>query len=330
VNPLFRFPLGERVAADKTADVTKRTQPSRPFPREANTPIGGPLIPQSAFSLIEIMVTVGLLSLIILGLVAMFSQTQRAFKTSMSQADVLESGRAVAEMLSRELSEITPSYVPFTTNMMVIVDTNHLQDLPGTSIKRTNTLDKFFFLTKYNMDWTGIGYEVLPTSPGAAVGTLYRYSANARRFDARLLSSNFLYVARNGFVTNRVVDGVVHFKITPFAKNGYPLFREFGYTNALYSTNQNRPFYFATLTNSDVAPSYYFPDQLSYNFFSNTVPAFVELELGVLEKQTLDRYRALPTNDVSQLESFLATRAAQVQIFRQRIPIRNVDLSVYQ
>ena len=44
---------------------------------------------ERAFSLIEIMVTVGLLSFIILGLLAMFNQTQRAFKSSITQIFIL-------------------------------------------------------------------------------------------------------------------------------------------------------------------------------------------------------------------------------------------------
>src|SRR5947207_12610645 len=52
------------------------------------------------FSLIEIMVTVSLLTFIILGLLLMFNQTQRAFRTGMTQTDVLEAGRATMDMLS--------------------------------------------------------------------------------------------------------------------------------------------------------------------------------------------------------------------------------------
>ncbi len=62
-----------------------------------------------AFSLIEILVVIGLLSVIILGLLAMFNQTQRAFRTGMTQVDVLASGRAASDMIARELSQITPA-----------------------------------------------------------------------------------------------------------------------------------------------------------------------------------------------------------------------------
>jgi len=276
------------------------------------------------------MVTVGLLSFIVLGLVAMFSQTQRAFRSSLTQVDVLEGGRAATDMLARELAEIAPSYMPFTTNVMGLVDTNHLQELPGTTVQRTNEFQKFFFLTRLNMDWTGIGYQVLPEAPGAGVGTLYRHVATARRYNASLLSSNFLYVSQNNLLTNRIVDGVVHFKVTPFAKNGYPFVSDFGYTNAFYSTNRFFPRYFAAVANSDAIANRYFQDRISFNFFSNAVPAYVELELGILERQALERFRSLPPNNPAVRQQFLSGRAAQVHLFRQRIPIRNVDLSVYQ
>ena len=55
------------------------------------------------------MVTVALLSFIILGLLAMFTQTQRAFRGSMKQVDVMSAGRAVTDMLARELREMAPS-----------------------------------------------------------------------------------------------------------------------------------------------------------------------------------------------------------------------------
>ena len=57
--------------------------------------IGPARLRRGAFTLIEIMVTVALLSFIILGLMAMFHQTQRAFRNSITQTDVLEGARAL-------------------------------------------------------------------------------------------------------------------------------------------------------------------------------------------------------------------------------------------
>src|SRR5262245_6044945 len=67
------------------------------------------LLLQAAFSLIEIMVVMGLLTVIILGLMMMFNQTKKAFTAGMTQVDVLENGRTVTEMIARELSQIVPN-----------------------------------------------------------------------------------------------------------------------------------------------------------------------------------------------------------------------------
>jgi hypothetical protein len=54
----------------------------------------------------------------------------------------------------------------------------------------------------------------------------------------------------------------------------------------------------------------------------------VEFELGVLEPQTLARYRSIP--DVTTQSNFLASHAGNVHLFRQRIAIPNLDPSAYQ
>lgn len=280
-----------------------------------------------AFSLIEIMVTVGLLSFIVLGLVAMFSQTQRAFKTSLTQVDVMESGRSLAEILGREVAQMTPSSMRNTTNFMVLVDDTGYQALPGSTVQRTNVLQKFFFLSQINQDWTGIGYQVVPDRPGSPVGTLYRHQGQARRYFVQGLSSNFLTAAYSGRITNRVVDGVVHFKVTPYAPNGFPFVSDVNFTNAFYRTNRLQPNLYAALTNADSYPVY--PGVYNFRFMSNALPAYVELEFGLLERQALERFRALPTNNLSVLTNFLANNVAQLHLFRQRVPIRNVDLSAY-
>src|SRR5262249_48335057 len=150
-----------------------------------------------AFSLIEIMVTVGLLSFIVLGLLAMFNQTQRAFRASMAYTDVLESGRLVMDMIAREMEQATPARMPYgtnrfgaTTNFFVELSPGFnrplFQGLPGTTLagnsqeQRTNILQRFFFLIRQNQDWIGTGYQVIPDYPNSPVGTLYRFSATNR------------------------------------------------------------------------------------------------------------------------------------------------------
>lgn len=273
------------------------------------------------------MVTVGLLSFIVLGLVAMFSQTQRAFKTSLTQVDVMESGRSLAEILVQELAQMTPSSMS-TTNFMVETDAVGYQGLPGTTTVRTNVLQKFFFLSQINQDWTGIGYHVIPDRQGSPVGTLYRYQSlrPARRYFVPRLASDYLQTLYAGLVTNRVVDGVVHLKVTPYALNGFPFVGNV--SNVFYRTDHLIPNEYARLTNA-IGFSVQ-PGLDDFYFLSNSVPAYVELEFGLLERQALQRYRSLPTNNPSILTNFLADNVAHLHLFRQRIPIRNVDLSAYQ
>src|SRR5216684_7047424 len=74
------------------------------------------------FTLIELLVAVTLMSFIVLGLLAMLTTTQRAFRGSLNQTDVEESGRIATEMIVRELQQMTPSQAPGTTNFSVELD----------------------------------------------------------------------------------------------------------------------------------------------------------------------------------------------------------------
>jgi len=88
---------------------------------------------------------------------------------------------------------------------------------------------------------------------------------------------------------------------------------------SLISTNQ-----FVRITNSlFIAPG----DVEFYGFSNNVVPAYVELEVGVLEPAVLKRLNSIPSA-ITQ-SNFLASHVGNVQVFRQRIAVRNVDPSVY-
>lgn len=286
------------------------------------TPIERPVRAQlAAFSLIEIMVAVSLLTLIVLGLVFMFSQTQRAFVTSMAQVDVLENGRAISDLLSSELAEMAPTHLPLTTNFLAEYDDVSFvqplyQELPPGGTRRTNVVQRFFFLTRENQDWIGHGYYVLPPYGNAGVGALYRHVTSARGWNASLLSSNFFHALRNGLVTNRVADGIVHLRLIPYDVKGRRI-DPFSWTNTA-SVNVTNGW-------SPVVPG-----MINYYFLSNAVPASVELEVGILEKEAYERFKALGNANAVNQRGFLSNSAAQVHLFRQRIPIRNVDPSVYK
>jgi type II secretory pathway pseudopilin PulG len=281
---------------------------------------------RSAFSLIEILVAAALLTFIVLGLMAMFNQTQRAFRSSMTQTDVLESGRATLDMLARELEQMAPSQEAFTTNFLAEPSAwfskATLQDMPGTEASRTNTIQKFFFLTRFNTEYVGVGYQVMPESPefaGDGVGSLYRFAEGLpTRFGAQLLCRDFYNVSVSNM--NRIADGIVHLRVRAFDAAGRLIAQEL----------PRFPDYTVAYTNMSVgSPAVTVRgDQAAIFMTSNAVPAFVELELGVLEPQILRRYRSIQ-NITARLD-FLARYAPNVHVFRQRIPVRNVDISAYQ
>jgi hypothetical protein len=293
-----------------------------------------------AFSLIEIMVTVGLLTFIILGLLLMFNQTQRAFRAGMTQTDVLEAGRATMDLLARELEQMSPSQFPDvilngyrfrTTNFFVEPWPDPkwarplVQELSGNGESRTNLLQRFFFLSKVNQDWISTGYEVWPDDANNYVGTLYRFNLTNT---PRGWSLTNIYDFENSPQTNlsRIADGIVHLRLRAFAKNGYLITtNRFTGTNASYALAANAPY--TNMLNGIVYNSGNDVRQSACYFMSNALPGYLELELGILEPRILQKYRSIGVAAAAQ--QYLSNHAAQVHIFRQRIPVRNVDLSAY-
>ena len=53
-------------------------------------------VTRRAFTLVEMLVTLALLSLIVLALMTVFNSTQNAFRASLTETDILESGRTLA------------------------------------------------------------------------------------------------------------------------------------------------------------------------------------------------------------------------------------------
>jgi prepilin-type N-terminal cleavage/methylation domain-containing protein len=287
------------------------------------------------FSLIEILVVVALLSGIILGLLAMFDQTKKAFTTGMTQVDVLEGGRSAMEIISRELSQMSPA--PYDSNAVTfyaeIPPVAPLwQPLPGNNPElRRNVLEEMFFLTREGNSWKGIGYWVGAPDPPATTGvapgnalaaaqqgwgTLYRFQTNSvfRTSYPWQFYSNYNNFNLRTQRMSRIIDGVVHFKVRAYDPRGIWI------TNNLAATNSIvRPIDQSNFVTNEVE---------YYQFWNDTVPAFLELELGVLEARTLARARSIP--DATARRNYLQEQVGRVHIFRTRVPVRNVDPAAYQ
>lgn len=316
---------------------------------------------RQGFSLIEMLVAVGLLSVVILALYAMFDQTQRALRGSAGQIDVFEGSRSALELLTRDLEQARPAGVfdgpHFLTRLSVVP--NLIEDQDTLFQERQPVLQEFFAVRNVtDQQWSAFGYfiasEINPaqrTTP--PIGTLYRYED--RGDDERIPGENVMtntpvrfnvrgrsaapslvrHVLERPFAgetatmwpyrTNsaRVLDGVLSFKITPYDAVGRPY-------NIFYPTNQ-LPFRPNGVPVSNPAVPRLVPVLLNHvqgglltetTFSGTAMPTYVEVEVDALEPRLLEQYRALPEN-ASIRNRFLTNNLSRIQSFRQRVPLRS-------
>ena len=254
-----------------------------------------------ALTLLEMMISMTLLAVIMVGLLAMFSHTQKALHIAATQTDVFENARGAIQLVSRDLSEMTAPATPEVTSATGLMVDNPagrltLYNPGGTAPTQPLYFTEAFWLSHVNDLWTGIGYFVEGTNYG--VGTLYRHSETASGPSVgNGLLDNFINPGLGSKNTNRVSDGIVHFQLTAV----YP----FADTN-LKTTN--------FVSSSDF-------------LFSNVLPAFVDIDLGVLEPGTLKQFEALVSLGTQAGEDsakrFLTNHVGKIHFFRERVPIRN-------
>lgn len=306
----------------------------------------------SAFTLVEVIVVMALLILIVTALMTVFSNTQRAFRSSITQSDILENGRATMELMAADLRGMTPSYglsigtnnaltngfayYPlnfFATNNFVNYEPL-IQPLVGSdnNVQRTNLLDYFFILGRQNTEWIGVGYVVNTyTVPSSSLYPLYRFYAQTNiEANPAGLFNTFQTEINFGQWTNmsHLMDGVVGLTVRAYNTNGVWLTNGYNFrqTNVVRNTWFTPPY--------PPGPG----GEVGFTFYSNAVPASVQIELATLEDRTLQRAESLGVsqtnayyapNNLAQW-SYLTNRANAVHIFRQRVSIPLVDPSAYQ
>ena len=192
--------------------------------------------------------------------------------------------------------------------------------------------------------------------PVTGLGTLVRYETPLTNRDYAFPSTNLF----SRYVTNlpnlgaqgaslppktnfsEVAQGIVHFRVLPYDTSGqlmdyngtnidstYRLVRSGPLGNLKYPLsnllvpNSDKNATNATVILGQGSQS----DKLAQaaSFRSNALPAYLELELGVLEPDALRTYNQMLKDDQpAQAKAFLEKRIAKVQIFRKRIPLRTV------
>jgi hypothetical protein len=266
----------------------------------------------------ELLVAVTLLAVIIAGLTMMFNETKRAFRRSANQVDVLDNGRAALGLLTQWLQEMAPSQasnvINFYTgpaNLPV-----HYQLLPDGTNYRANVLQDLFVLTRANnhdlgiSEWRAVKFAFDPyESWNLGVATLLLRTNVAPASDPALVASPPLVRApatNGGF--RRVMDGVVHLRVLAYDAAGHLVTND--PPSALVLTNAANP------------------GVVAYELWSNALPAYVDVELGILEPQTLAQFNVFAETSLTNAANFLRNRAGRVHLFRQRVPIRSENRSL--
>jgi len=272
---------------------------------------------EDAFTLVEVMVVVVLLSLIVLALMAVFNTTQQAFRASITQTDVLEGGRAAMDLMAEDLRELSPSLQNNAVNFYAANASGYpLVQSFLTGGQRTNVMENFFILKRNNQTWSGVGYAVYVTPTN--LYSLYRFSmsTNVAASSPLALYNIFTNDVYSGAWTNlsHLMDGVVQLTVRAYDNQG------------IWMTNG-----YPSPTNATVANVQFYPPafgEIGFCMTNNALPASAEIEMGVLEDRTLRRAESLSGNVTAQ-SNYLAGAAAQVHLFRQRVAVPNVDPSVY-
>jgi hypothetical protein len=314
-----------------------------------------------AFSLLEMMLVVTMLTMIVYMLYSVFDQIQRALRSNTSQVDIMETGRATLDLVSRELQGLEksglvnplwmvppPPFVPSTSRLEESRPNFLLQLGYDVSAKQltmplvdgttwTNVLDDCFFLSRSNNIWVATAYLVGgltndPKSPAALVFTTNRVDVARVGALVRVTTSTTNWMARhqlravdiddmmyNLFRVKQgrlpgtnvslalMADGIVHFRLRPLDLNGRPITNTWpDLTARIERTSVNRVLV----------------DKYSL-FTSNSLPAYLDLEIGILDPAVFQRLKAIPAS-AAQIQ-FLQRQAGAVQLFHKLIPVRSVE-----
>jgi prepilin-type N-terminal cleavage/methylation domain-containing protein len=275
----------------------------------------------NGFTLIEVLIVVTLLSLIVVALMGVFTATQKAFRGSMTQTDVLEGGRATMDLITSDLKAMSPSFGA-SSNVVNFCVTNYgylslNQPLVANTVtaERTNIQENFFILSQGNKNgvptWFATGYAVFnsPTN----LYSLYRFSTDrpmsAAGTPENLFTNDFknFLASPNGY--SHLLDGVTGLRIRAFDANGILI-------------NTNTPT-IRTISLLNIS------GEFGYIFSSNALPASVEIEMATLEDRTLQRASVWPNNSPSQI-SYLGKQAGNLHVFRQSVSIPNANAAANQ
>ena len=314
------------------------------------------------FTLLEMLVTVSVMTMIIYVLYALFDTTQSALRKNAAQVDVNEGGRAAMEMIVRELSQMEVSGYPPVMDQgsgRVLSGSKsfHSRPTPGTQPLllayqsdaltaeatasdlaqgfRTNVLQDFTFTSRGELGFDITSFRVVNVENG--IGMLGRYgtAGSLHTTDPRATMVNKSLAFNLHFdgavaqpsdsgLFQPITDGVIHFRITAFDQYGRELLATAAWPDPL-GLNLER------LNSQGQALSIPYPNR----------PVDGTLVQEPAHQQHVWFYGALPAyfdvemaviepNVLAQVRqmapafqaNFLGQKINKVTLFRQRVPIR--------
>ncbi len=298
----------------------------------------------AAFTVMELMLSIAIMTVIVIALYTVFDQTQRALRSTMSQVDVLEGIRSSADLVGREVEGAGHLPVLGYTNLYVTRNARSvpakLDRLAGGELL-TTVLQDMLFHVKVGEQWAAIGYWVGPRETNStdrfAVGRLYRFATNLAPAQVRAMADRIssTEAERNApmlafwnpvtrlALSAPVVDGIVHFRVIAYRADGTPLYG----TNLITLRREYNEARVGKPLLEIAALEESLPgESVQYSFSSDSfpvAPSAIEIEMGIIEPQVLRQYQSIAEAQPAEGNRFLARNAGKIHLFRQRISLRN-------
>ena len=287
----------------------------------------------SAFTLVELLIAITILTLVVVLLASLLSGVSRAWISSEQQVETFQDGRAILEMISRELSQacISPTLQfvqnPTLSGATQRANSSSLFWQAGlTSTDKGNLCEIGYFLTEDTAQHTFQlkRFFVPPTDTAN-----YQIFANPPNDSAALWATNFVATPSLNTV---VSDGVVSFWIRCLDTNGDPI----PWVAAAPPLQFNSAAHFQPAVPAP-APS----PNFKYTNSSSTVqahllPAAVELTIVTIDSKTMQRSRAsipnlpvlagpqdVPNATTAFNQSLIANKVQTARTFSIRVGMKN-------
>ena len=304
-------------------------------------------------TLLELLVSVSLLMVIIIGLYSMFNKTQQVMRTGVVSGELQESARIATDIMRRDLELMTPAGGALfqnatVTNLMVdnFFSAGAISQVLGPGQVQANQMQDYFFLTFDPRVQISVPGNYSPGANYLVTNASVNYRTRTYNFGQAFLGVAGFPVYGGGAVAFEGAWRGVGYRVADpgnplqVCSNGVGTLYRFRMcenmaTNRtvqhyLDSTSQLNTNYFQRMADGVVHLSLravsntngvgMISPGIFYAFRGTNMPPLLELEIGFIEGPALEQARAFP-NAAAQ-RAFLTNQANRVHYFKTVIPVR--------